>query len=266
MKTFNQFLLKEKTNKGIQYERKVKKSMRNATKGRPTQVTRAKGGGAFSAHDQDMVLRIDGKEHAIEIKENARSQMGGISITYDYKSKDIIMPNLDMEDESRELIIATIQEKVKDLDKVIEWFKENDEVFQFNKTPGFPLRVSQEAWKEAVDDGVIRELNETIKNNAKFINSYYKKKNVNYMQIGGSGLFYLSSNPLKLDIPQLQGQINLEFRAGKSGKKYNKTNDYEYSTVILRLQGRLSFKGKSSINIDTEIGAGEFLDLVENTN
>lgn len=264
MKSFRQYI-NEKNNRGIKYEADVKRVMRNATKGRPTQVTRAKGGGSFSAHDNDMVLRVNKKEYPVEIKADSRSQMGGISINYNYKTKELSIPNnkVDLDDETIELIRESVEEKRKDLDKVIEWFQKNDGVFEHNKNPGFPLRVSQDAWKTAINKGVIKELNQMIKNNTQFIASYYKTKGVHYIQIGGAGLFYLSSNPLKLDIPKLQGQITLEFRAGKSGVKYNKTHDYEYSTVVLRLQGRLSFKGKSGMTIDTAEGAKKFLDSVE---
>lgn len=259
----------EKFNRGVEYENNVKKAMRSATKGRPTQVVRSKGGGSFSAHDTDMVIRSNGEEYPVEIKADSRSQMGGISIQYDYTKKELNIPNskdMGMEDETVELIIQSIEDKYKELDRVIAWFKNNDDVFKHNSSIGFPMKVSQDAWNKAIAGGVIKNLNMSIKNNTQFINKYYKTKNTYYMQIGDAGLFYLANNPLKLDIPKLQGEINMEFRAGKSGIKYNKTYDYEYSTVVLRLQGRLTFKGKSPISIDTKDGAVKFVDGIENNN
>lgn len=258
--------LNERGYKGLDYEKDVKKFVRGAAKGRPTQVATAKGGGSFSAHDTDMVVRVKKKDYPIEIKANQRAQMGGISISYNYDTDTLTIPkskNLDLDDETVEMILESVQQKKKDIHNVIGWFKKNDPSFKYNKTRGFPLRVSTEAWDKAIKEGVVKSLNQSIKNTAKFITSYYKTKGVNYMQIGGAGLFYLDSNPLKLDVPRLKGEINLEFRAGKSGVKYNKTQDYEYSTVVLRLQGRLLFNGMSDLTLDSKEGAKDFMDAVE---
>ena len=59
-----------------------------------------------------------------------------------------------------------------------------------------------------------------------FILQHYKSKKVDYIQIGGKGLYYLSSNPANLPIPQLGNTgLVIEMRPGKSGSK--KTIDPE---------------------------------------
>ena len=53
-----------------------------------------------------------------------------------------------------------------------------------------------------------------------FILQHYKSKEVDYIQIGGKGLYYLSSNPANLPIPQLGDTgLVIEMRPGKSGSK-----------------------------------------------
>ena len=53
-----------------------------------------------------------------------------------------------------------------------------------------------------------------------FILQHYKSKEVEYIQIGGKGLYYLSSNPANLPIPQLGDTgLVIEMRPGKSGSK-----------------------------------------------
>tara|TARA_R110002124_G_scaffold111387_3_gene265164 strand:+ start:5205 stop:6728 length:1524 start_codon:yes stop_codon:yes gene_type:complete len=53
-----------------------------------------------------------------------------------------------------------------------------------------------------------------------FILQHYKSKEVDYIQIGGKGLYYLSSNPANLPIPQLGNTgLVIEMRPGKSGSK-----------------------------------------------
>lgn len=265
-KSFSQFLT-EKKNKGLEYEKRVKRHLRKAMSGRPSFLRRSKGGGSFSAHENDLVANLNGQDYPIEIKANQRAQMGGISISYSYTDKQFhIKARSDMDDETLELIRESVEPLQPDIDRVVEWFQQNDDVFRYNKDPGFPLRVSQESWTRAVDEGVIADLNETIEYNTRFVNRYYGTKKVYYMQIGESGLFYMAENPLDLDIPKLKGDVNLEFRPGKSGKKYNKTHDYEYSTVILRLQGRLSFRGKSPMTLDTQEGAETFINAIEENN
>lgn len=56
-----------------------------------------------------------------------------------------------------------------------------------------------------------------------FILQHYKSKEVDYIQIGGKGLYYLSSNPAKLPIPQLGNTgLVIEMRPGKGGSTKDK--------------------------------------------
>lgn len=263
MKSFYEYL---NENKGLKYEKAVRRAIVKACSGRPSFVRRSKGGGSFSAHDVDLVANINGQDVPIEIKKNLRAQMGGISVRYDYDSKklEIKLPkNMDVGDETIELIQESISETIDDLNQVIDWFKKNDPIYHYNKKPGFPLKVSQDAWNDAIDKGVIRSLNKSVEYSSRFIARYYASKQVNYMQIGNAGLFHLDRDVMNIGTPKLEGNINLEFRAGKSGIKHNKTDDYKYSTVILRLQGRLTFKGNSDKTLDTIEGVTKILDKVE---
>lgn len=252
MITFLQYL--EEKNAGVEYEERIRKVLRGVSSEFPNiKVARGTGKGALSAHDVDMTLKINNKPYNIEIKKNIKAQMGGISINYDYQKKEFwIKDKVEIDDETKELILETIESKKKDIDNTIEYFRANDPIFKYNKKIGFPLNVSHDIWRMAVDQGIVKNLNEMIKNNEKFISQYYKNKNVFYIQIGDSGLFYLSKNPLNLDIPQIQGEVNIEFRAGKSGVKLNKTHNYEYSTITLRVIGRAKFKGKSKYSLDDQ--------------
>jgi len=56
-----------------------------------------------------------------------------------------------------------------------------------------------------------------------FILQHYGKKGIDYIQIGGKGLYYLSSNPANLPVPQLANVgLVVELRPGKGGTVKNK--------------------------------------------
>ena len=121
-----------------------------------------------------------------------------------------------------------------------------------SKNNGFPLATTKETWSKLQKEGYLIPLNTKIKRDASFIHEHYSKKNVNYIQIGGSGFFYLKDNPLNLPIPQLTGEIDIEFRPGRSGAKYKeyRNETYGFVGVGLRIQGRLKFKDKSPYTLD----------------
>ncbi len=92
-----------------------------------------------------------------------------------------------------------------------------------------------------------------VKKNTKFIIDHYKDKGIHYMQIGGAGLFYLDQNPANLPVPKLDGEIEIELRAGRSGSSLNADGTRRVSG-LLRAQARLKFKGWSPITLDSQIG------------
>ncbi len=57
----------------------------------------------------------------------------------------------------------------------------------------FPLTILKDRWVDAKQHGLLRPLNVKVKRDTSFIVQHYKKKNVDYMQIGGAGLFYLAT-------------------------------------------------------------------------
>ena len=88
-----------------------------------------------------------------------------------------------------------------------------------------------------------------VKRNTQFIIDHYKDKGIHYMQIGGAGLFYLDRNPANLPVPKLQGEIDIELRAGRSGSKVNSAG-VPMVGGLLRAQGRLRFSGLSNFTLD----------------
>ena len=266
MQSFKSFIL-EVQNKGVEYENLIKKKIRTIVKDYDNiSIKRSVGKGSFSAHDVDLSLNINKKTYNIEMKKTASEQMSGISFQFDKNKNDFIITpkNLSkLDDETMEILKAGVSAKKSSVNKLLDFFEKNDPVWKYNKIKGFPLKVSRDEWIKAKNKNMVKNINLAIKYNAEFINKIYAKKKVNYIQLGKSGLFYMNDNPLKLPIPQLSGNIDIEFRATPSGVKKDKTHNVDYATVMLRLQGRLKFKGKSTLSLDNDKDIKKIFDILK---
>lgn len=102
--------------------------------------------------------------------------------------------------------------------------------------------------------GLLAKINKNVKTSANFIIKHYNKKGVYYINIGGSGLFYMGKNPLKLPVPELKAEIQIEMRLGYGGGKLFFPTDppTPARSAGLRIQGRLLSKGKSPYSLDKE--------------
>ena len=101
---------------------------------------------------------------------------------------------------------------------------------------------------------MLGKINKNTKTGVGFIVKHYNKKGVYYIQIGGSGLFYMGKNPLKLPVPELKADIQIEMRLGYGGGKLSFPTDppTPARSAGLRLIGRLLTRGKSPYSLDNE--------------
>ena len=113
----------------------------------------------------------------------------------------------------------------------------------------FPSSCEKRVWDEARISGLLKPVNTKVRKDTSFLVEHYSAKGIDYIQIGGAGLFYLKENPANLPIPQLRGQIDIELRAGRSGSRAN-AQGVPYVGASLRAQGRLKFKGRSPYTLD----------------
>ena len=191
----------------------------------------------------------------MEIKMNAKAQMGGTSIKYERDEDEVFgaFPNrsidrLDMgkiSEDDREIFQKALQPMLKHMDNFIEYVKNLPDPM-YKDVEGFPIKIKVSDWKKLVADGILVPLNKKIKFGAKFIRDHYQKKNVDYIQIGGVGLLHTGNDPLKLGVPMIDGEINVEMRLGAAGSGGKPTKSANY-----RVQGRLVMATiKSNINLD----------------
>ena len=217
---------------GFEYENAVIKALKDA--GYCGNIT--EGAGA-SAADADADLRIGDVCYLVEVKKDAGAQMGGTSVRYIDGKFEVASDAV--EQDTVDMIVEALKPKREAIDAFL----------RFVGVTQFPASCPKDVWNTAKVEGLLKPINAKIRKDTEFIANHYKKKGIHYIQIGGAGLFYLSENPANLPIPKLDGQIDIELRAGRSGSKLNA----EGIKVVgggLRAQGRLKFTGVSPYTLD----------------
>lgn len=201
----------------------------------------------------DLEASYKGKPFNIEIKASAKDQMGGGSFQYDFATKQFT-PVKDMDPEDLDLLLAACKEKAPALDNYIKAARKLEPVQYHKNISGVPIKVSKDGRDELKKRGLLAAINKNVKTGVGFIVKHYNKKGVYYIQIGGSGLFYMGKNPLKLPVPELKADIQIEMRLGFGGGKLSFPTDppTPARSAGLRVIGRLLTRGKSKYSLDNE--------------
>ena len=250
MKSFKSYIVETVGASGLAYERKVHSSM-VAAKIPNLNVGDKPGAGFSNQGAGDIEASYNGKPFNIEIKLSAKDQMGGGSFRYDMQSKQFT-PVKEIDPEDLDLLMAAAKEKTTDIDNYIKAARKIDPVQYHKNISGIPLKISVDGRVELKKRGLLAKINKNVKTSANFIIRHYNKKGVYYINIGGAGLFYMGKNPLKLPVPELKAEIQIEMRLGFGGGKLHFPTDppTPARSAGLRLQGRLLTKGKSPYNLD----------------
>jgi hypothetical protein len=247
---FKNYLNETVGQSGLDYELKVHKAMIAAKV--PDLNSGDKPGAGFSNQGAgDIEASYNGKPFNIEIKASSKDQMGGGSFRYDFATKQVT-PVTAMDPEDLDLLIAAAKEKTSDLDNYIKAARQL-EPREFHKSiSGVPIKVSKDGRDILKKKGLLAKINKNVKTGVGFIVKHYNKKGVFYINIGGAGLFYMGKNPLKLDVPPLKAEIQIEMRLGFGGGKLSFPTDppTPARSAGLRVQGRLLTRGKSKYSLD----------------
>ena len=111
----------------------------------------------------------------------------------------------------------------------------------------FTFSTSKAMWNQAVKDQVVRKTNTQLENSTKFIEEHYNKKGVYYINFGDKGLFYMGEDKFNLGVPKLNGKVNLEIRARRSGSRTNK-EELEY--VQFQFEFKDDLRKFSQVHLD----------------
>ena len=117
----------------------------------------------------------------------------------------------------------------------------------YDKTGKLPFEIYTQLQKE----GFQKAITQTAKFNQDIITELYQKKipPTSYIQIKDKGLFFMSSNPLNLPIPEFKADVNVTLRVSRGTK--SDLNGVEMTTMNLRiLPDNLTNLSKSSFSLD----------------
>ena len=221
---------------GFAYENEVIEALKIA--GIAGNIT--EGAGA-SASDADADFIVGGKRYLLEVKKDADAQMGGTSVRYKDGEFEIVSDSVS--NSTANLIVSALAPKTSHIERLLAAIGGEK----------FPTTCDKYTWTQAQQKGLLKPINAKVKRSTQFIIDHYKDKGIHYMQIGGAGLFYLDQNPANLPVPKLDGEIEIELRAGRSGSSLNADGTRRVSG-LLRAQARLKFKGSSPVSLDSQIG------------
>lgn len=211
----------------------------------------------------DADIKVGGVVHQVEVKANARAQMGGGSVRYSSVDHAFTCGSECRDMSAAMIVILDAADDVEPLKNAL------DALVQFidQKTPGrditgFPMSgFSPETWEAAVTSGLLRPINRYLEADASVIEAHYAAKGTHYIQIGGAGLFRLGeANPAGFPVPGLRGKVRLELRAAKAGDAGRAT-----SKAGLRVQARLAAAGTSPYTLDDPNSVKEMLATMTGT-
>jgi len=257
---------------GLAYEAKVRKIVAKAIKSdqklKKTHTLKPDSAGGYANNVVDMYMTVivpPDQDVAFEIKMDKNAQMGGPSVRinkggdkYSFsKSAEAL------EDDVKLMIIEAIDSKEKQIRKYIKRMKK-EEPIELHKANGdyeVPFKTTKESWAVLQKEGLMKPINTKVNYNSKFIHDWYAKKKCYYIQIGGSGLFYMKENPLNLPIPQLTADIEIRIRLTRSGSGGNKKYPTLRSSQLRCIAG-LKAKGKSKYSLDNVKDAAYLFDVM----
>ena len=236
---------------GLDYELKVHSALKQA-KISGLNAGDKPGAGFSNVGAGDIEASYNGKPFNVEIKASPNDQMGGGSFRYDMAT-GIFTPAKELDPEDLELLLSAAKEEVSDINNYIKAARQIEPKDYHKNISGIPLKISVEGRAKLKKDGLPAKINKNVKTSTNFIIRHYNKKGVYYINVGRAGLFHMGKNPLRLDIPELKGEIQVEMRLGFGGGKLKFPTSPEPTdarSAGLRLQGRLKTKGKSKYNLD----------------
>jgi hypothetical protein len=216
-------------------------------------------GACDDASGPDADFYVDGKLYNLEIKLDAKAPMGSTSVRIwplrpsgggEGKMFEFVKPDEFDGVDIQNKVYNVLQEREDLLLSFIDDLSTPDwnesTAWKTGKVPATPFKSSLMGYKNAMANKSIpvldksgnpvivkktgepkinSQMNMTGKKgvafpDTSFILQHYKSKGVDYIQIGGKGLYYLSANPAGLPVPQLGNTgLVIEMRPGKSGSK-----------------------------------------------
>jgi hypothetical protein len=265
MQKFKSYLEETVGAKGLEYELKVYKALKDANI-EGLDPGEKPGAGFSNVGSGDIEAMFGKQQFNIEIKASMKDQMGGGSVAYDRSSKRLTpSPKLlaSTEPEDLEILMKAVEEKFPQINRYLDFLatQEPKELHKQYAKGGVPFIAAYAAKEQAVKKGYQKAIQSYVKLDSRYIKNLYNGKNVYYIQIGKAGLFYMGKNPLNLPVPEFNGEIQVEVRIGYAGdtkgstsrafsKKAGSEEVIQARRGEVRAIGRMLTKSKSPYSLD----------------
>jgi hypothetical protein len=246
---------KKNVNKGLGYEDTVKRSVNKAAKDiKGLSVSSITGGGNQNTV-ADLLINFNRKRYGVEIKLDARAPLGNPAVIDYYHNQG----KFEVKDTSKDasldpaagkFILDAMNKKRSDYSAFISYVQKSAPQEYHQTVNGFPVQCFKDTWEGVKGNGLLKNLNNSLKYDMSIVSTYYASKDTYYIQIGGAGFFYLSKNPMNLDIPQLKGEVVIEVRAKSRGAKPRVGLGVTVVTGVLTAIPRLVTKNVSPYSLD----------------
>lgn len=195
-----------------------------------------------NANKPDADFKINNNIFNLEVKLNSDAQMGGASIIYNKSNNQFSFSTSLPNDEIESVILEAIKTKEVELINLINFVVSEEKNIEVQSK--FPFHCSKETWEKAQKNNFL--VNVKIPCSIDFLRHHLSKKNIDYIQIGGKGIYWIKNNSANLPVDQLDGTFTVEIRTGRSGSKKSPKGDFRVVTGAIRVQGRLEISNKKS--------------------
>jgi len=219
------------------------------------------GHSAYGAGDIEAVVK--GRTFNIEVKQNNKAQLGSGKIfipingsssaskgfTEKTEPDDLAFILAAADDEKYKTNVTNYLEKLANLSPIkprtnigVTFDRQEISIYQnYNdhRTTGLTGQaVPHIASMVLKSDGLQAKLALNVPLKAKVIADFYNSKGVNYIQIGGSGLYHLNTDPLDLGTPAFTGEINIEIRIKPDGDGGGYSTSKSYTSAMRKAGGQ----------------------------
>tara|TARA_B100001057_G_scaffold447100_1_gene486316 strand:+ start:2608 stop:9120 length:6513 start_codon:yes stop_codon:yes gene_type:complete len=231
---FGVFADEEVKNRGIQYEKYVNKVIKALSLDNVSVELL----GGNNPNNPDLKLKIGNTNINIELKLNAKAQMGSFTIRPDGSFSVPGIENLDVGKQIKKQINS------KEYKNALKNFNRRG-VELGGKIINGQLKGPRDVFIQLQNEGLQSKLNiNNIIGNEEVVNIIYNQKEIYTIEIGDKGLLYLGENKYNVqNLPKLEGEVKIYVRRVRTGKGDNKT------TVLRAFPTFISDINKSLFNL-----------------
>ena len=233
-------------NKGIQEEQNVILSLLDASKKSKLIKVLSKKPAGSNSKGFDVEFEVGGQKINVEVKASD-AQYSSMTANFDLNLQEF---TLSQQTKFNDLINKELESVKK---SISEYAKEAD-------SKVWPAKISKEKYNELGSSGknIQKNISKTFEVPYELISELYNKKDINYINIAGKGLYYLGKDIYNLGVPKFNPKASATIRVARTATKKGDI------TTTTRVFPKIDYKSleKSPYNLnDTQ----SVINLFENT-